>query len=217
MNSTTDKKPTFDDVWLLFQENQLEMKEVAKRFQETDRKFEETDRRFKETDRKFEETDRRFKETDRQLKELGKQIGGLGNKFGSFTEGMAWPSLERLLRERFGMENIYPNAKFSWSHGQRQEVDVLAWSNGELNRMVVVEIKSHASEESVDQLATILRRVRMGHREHQEKSLYGVLAAVHLSDKVIKLAFARGLHVASLSDDHFTLLDEPPGFSPVSF
>jgi hypothetical protein len=217
MNSTTDKKPTFDDVWLLFQENRLEMKEVAKRFKENQLEMKEVAKRFQETDQKFEETDRRFKETDRQLKELGKQIGGLGNKFGSFTEGMAWPSLERLLRERFGMENIYPNAKFSWSQGQRQEVDVLAWSNGELNRMVVVEIKSHASEESIDQLLTILQRVRMGHREHQEKALYGVLAAVHLSDKVIKLAFARGLHVASLSDDHFTLLDEPPGFSPVSF
>ncbi|NTV95645.1 MAG: DUF3782 domain-containing protein, partial [Thiobacillus sp.] len=35
------------------------------------------------------------KETDRQLKELGKQIGGLGNKFGSFTEGLALPSLAK--------------------------------------------------------------------------------------------------------------------------
>ncbi len=238
MVSTTENGPTFNDVWLLFQETDRkfqetdrkfqetdreikethrEMKEVAERFKETDRKFAETDRRFAETDRRFAETDRKFAETDRQLKELGKQIGGLANKFGSFTEGMAWPSLDRLLRERFGMANIYPNAKFNWSQGQRQEVDVLAWSNGELNRMVVVEIKSHANEESIDQLVTILDRVRLGHPEHRQKSLYGVLAAVHLTDKVIKLAFARGLHVASLSDDHFTLLEEPPGFVAASF
>nr|NCS30802.1 DUF3782 domain-containing protein [Microcystis aeruginosa F13-15] len=44
------------------------------------------------------ETDRQLKETDKQLKELGKQIGGLGAKFGSFTEGLALPSMETILR-----------------------------------------------------------------------------------------------------------------------
>ena len=47
-----------------------------------------------------------MKDTDNQLKESGKQIGGLGDKFGSFTEGMAFPSLEKMLRERFGMDVI---------------------------------------------------------------------------------------------------------------
>ena len=52
------------------------------------------------------ETDRQLKETDRQLrkqlKELGKQIGGLGEKFGGFTEGMALPSMTKILTENFG-------------------------------------------------------------------------------------------------------------------
>jgi len=59
---------------------------------------------FRETDKRFKETDERFKATDRQLKELGKPIGGLGNKFGGFTEGMAFPSMRRILRERFNLE-----------------------------------------------------------------------------------------------------------------
>ncbi|TRT75049.1 MAG: DUF3782 domain-containing protein, partial [Microcystis sp. M_OC_Ca_00000000_S217Cul] len=54
------------------------------------------------------ETDRQLKETDKQLKELGKQIGGLGAKFGSFTEGLALPSMETILRQRFGMEVVSP-------------------------------------------------------------------------------------------------------------
>ena len=53
------------------------------------------------------------KETDRQLKELGKQIGGLGSKFGSFTEGLALPSMEKILRQRFGMEIISPSVRAS--------------------------------------------------------------------------------------------------------
>ena len=49
------------------------------------------------------ETDWQLKETDRQLrkqlKELGKQIGGLRDKFRSFTEGMALPSMTKILTE----------------------------------------------------------------------------------------------------------------------
>ena len=40
----------------------------------------------------------------KQIKETSKQLGGLGNKFGRFTEGMAFPSMEKVLRERFQMD-----------------------------------------------------------------------------------------------------------------
>ena len=59
----------------------------------------------KETNLKFQETDRLQKENARQIRELGKQIGGLGAK-GSFTEGLALPSMETILRQQFGMEII---------------------------------------------------------------------------------------------------------------
>jgi hypothetical protein len=63
----------------------------------------------KETERRQQETDRQIKQTDRQIKELGKQIGGLGAKFGSFTEGLALPSMETILRKRFGMKIVSPS------------------------------------------------------------------------------------------------------------
>jgi hypothetical protein len=62
----------------------------------------------KETERRFQETDHEIRNTDRQIRELGKQIGGLGEKFGSFTEGLALPSMERLLRQRFGIRRREP-------------------------------------------------------------------------------------------------------------
>ena len=52
-----------------------------------------------------------YRKTDRQLKELGRQIGGLGAKFGSFTEGLALPSMETILRQRLGMEVISPSVR----------------------------------------------------------------------------------------------------------
>ena len=71
--------PTYDDILRLFQESDRQLKETALLLRE-----------------KSLETDRKFQETDRQIKELGKQIGGLGSKFGSFTEGLALPSMEAI-------------------------------------------------------------------------------------------------------------------------
>ncbi|MFM6434718.1 MAG: DUF3782 domain-containing protein, partial [Microcystis panniformis] len=129
------------------------------------------------------ETDLLLKETDKQLKELGKQIGGLGAKFGSFTEGLALPSMETILRQRFGMEVVSPSVRAS-EDGQHLEIDVLAYTNGELNTAYIVEVKSHAREESITQLKSILQRFRSFFPEHKDKKLYGILAAVDLSPEL---------------------------------
>ena len=101
--------------------------------------FRETDRRLKEKlDRLAEESKERQRQTDRQLRELGQQIGGLGNKFGSFTEGLALPSMEKILRRRFGVDTVASNVRVS--RGDRHlELDVLAYANGEVNAAYVVE------------------------------------------------------------------------------
>jgi hypothetical protein len=94
------------------QETSLQIKETDKQIKEMAK---ETSLQIKETDRQFKEmakeTDRQFKETRKQLKELGTQIGGLGKKFGSFTEGLALPSMTKILRERFKMEVINPSVR----------------------------------------------------------------------------------------------------------
>ena len=105
---------TADEVWQLLGELIQSQKETERLLQE---QSQETDRRSQETDRRFKETDRRFKETDHQLKELGKQIGGLGAKFGSFTEGLALPSMETILQTRFGMEVVSPSVRVSKKDG----------------------------------------------------------------------------------------------------
>ncbi|MFM6004109.1 MAG: DUF3782 domain-containing protein, partial [Sphaerospermopsis kisseleviana] len=108
---------------------------------------------------KFQETDRLQKENARQIRELGKQIGGLGAKFGSFTEGLALPSMETILRQQFAMEIISPSVRVS-KGGEHLEIDVLAYTNGDINRVIVVEVKSHAREESITQLVNLLSRFR---------------------------------------------------------
>jgi hypothetical protein len=166
----------------------------------------------KETDRQQKETERRQQETDRQLRELGKQIGGLGAKFGSFTEGLALPSMETILRQRFGMKVVSPSVRAS-EDGKHLEIDVLAYTNGELNTAYIVEVKSHAREESITQLKSILQRFRSFFPEHKDKKLYGILAAVHVSPELREKILQEGFYVARIHDQVFEL-DIPDNFQP---
>ncbi|MBC1198241.1 DUF3782 domain-containing protein [Microcystis aeruginosa BLCCF158] len=166
----------------------------------------------KETDKQLKEVSQQQKKTDKQLKELGQQIGGLGAKFGSFTEGLALPSMEKILRQSFGMEVISPSVRVS-KDGKHLEIDVLAYTNGQLNTAYIVEVKSHAREESISQLKSILQRFRRFFPEHKDKKLYGILAAVHLSSELREKILQEGLYVARIHDQVFEL-DIPDNFQP---
>jgi hypothetical protein len=210
---------TSEDVWRLLAElatAQAELTaaqaELTAAQKETDKQLKEVSQQQKETDRQQQKTDRQQQKTDKQLKELGKQIGGLGAKFGSFTEGLALPSMETILRQRFGMEVISPSVRVS-KDGQHLEIDVLAYTNGELNTAYIVEVKSHAKEESITQLKSILQRFRRFFSEHKDKKLYGILAAVDLSPGLREKILQEGFYVARIHDQVFEL-DIPDNFQP---
>jgi hypothetical protein len=210
---------TSEDVWRILAELATAQAELTAAQKETDKQLKEVSQQQKETDRQLKETDRQQKEnaqqqkkTDKQLKELGQQIGGLGAKFGSFTEGLALPSMETILRQRFGMEVISPSVRVS-KDGKHLEIDVLAYTNGELNTAYIVEVKSHAREESITQLKSILQRFRSFFPEHKDKKLYGILASVDLSNELREKILQEGFYVARIHDQVFEL-DIPDNFQP---
>jgi hypothetical protein len=210
---------TSEDVWRLLAELATAQAELTAAQKETDKQLKETDlllkevsQQQKENAQQLKETDRQQQKTDKQLKELGKQIGGLGAKFGSFTEGLALPSMETILRQRFGMEVISPSVRVS-KDGQHLEIDVLAYTNGELNTAYIVEVKSHARQEDITQLKSILQRFRRFFSEHKDKKLYGILAAVDLSPGLREKILQEGFYVARIHDQVFEL-DIPDNFQP---
>ena len=192
---------TSEDVWQLLAELATAQKE--------------TDILLKEVSQQQKENAEQQKATDRQLKELGKQIGGLGAKFGSFTEGLALPSMETILGQQFGMEVISPSVRVS-KGGQHMEIDVLAYANGELNTAYIVEVKSHAREDSIIQLKSILQRFRNFFPEHKDKRIYGILASVDLSNELREKILQEGLYVARIHDQVFEL-DIPNNFQAQSY
>jgi hypothetical protein len=196
-------------------ETDLLLKEVSQQQKENAQQLKETDLLLKEVSQQQKENAQQQKKTDKQLKELGQQIGGLGAKFGSFTEGLALPSMEKILRQRFGMEVISPSVRVT-KDGKHLEIDVLAYTNGELNTAYIVEVKSHAREESITQLKSILQRFRSFFSEHKDKKLYGILAAVHVSPGLREKILQEGFYVARIHDQVFEL-DIPDNFQPQSY
>lgn len=174
----------------------------------------ETDRLQKENQKEItglrlaqQETDRQLR---KQLKKLGTRIGGLGEKFGGFTEGMAFPSMTKILTEQFGMEVITPRVKVK-KGGDTLELDVFAYANSERNEAYVVEIKSHPRADGIDQLRQILGRFRRFFPEHNDKKFYGILAVVDAPEDLRQEALTQGLYMAGIHDEQF-IMETPKEF-----
>jgi hypothetical protein len=200
------------EIWAMFRETDRRFKETEERFKEIEERFKETAEQFKETDKRI---DKRTKETDKQLKELGKQIGGLGNKIGSFTEGMAFPSMQRILTEQFKMEFVGPRIRVR-KNGETIELDVLAYANSGIDEVFVVEVKSHLREDHLQEMLKNLERFPRFFPEHKDKALYGIIAVVDVPDEVKQRVLDAGLYLALIKDDTFCL-DIPEGFKAKRF
>nr|VFJ47631.1 MAG: Protein of unknown function (DUF3782) [Candidatus Kentron sp. DK] len=170
---------------------------------------------MKETDQKMKETDRQLKKTAKEIRELGKQIGGLGRKFGGLTEGMAFPSLKKILRKRFHMDTITPRVETA-RNGRNMELDVLGYTNGKDNRLVVVEVKSRLTQDSIEQMERIMTDFDKAFPEHADKQRFGIIAAVDISPEMEKQVIDRGFYLARIQDELFTL-HTPKSFQPRYF
>ncbi|MGE0126569.1 MAG: DUF3782 domain-containing protein [Blastocatellales bacterium] len=161
------------------------------------------------------ETDKQIEETGRQIKQVNKQLGELGNKFGSFTEGMAFPSMEKILRNHFKMDVVALRAK-SRQNGHSIEIDVMAYDNGSRNEVYLVEVKSHLTSESVDQMLRTIEQFPEFFGAHRDRKIYGIIAAVDIPDNLRSEVLNKGLYLARIHDGTFELLT-PKDFQPHVF
>jgi hypothetical protein len=178
-----------------------------------------TDKQLKETDKQLQDTDLQLKNNNmhlsKQISELGKQNGGLGQKFGSFTEGLALPSMQHILQQQFKMEVISPSVRVH-KDGKDIELDVLAYANSSVNEVYVVEVKSHLREEGILQMQSIMNTFRQFFPEHDNKKLFGIIAAVDMSQTLKKRLLSLGFYAAKIKDDIFSL-EVPENFRAKSY
>jgi hypothetical protein len=160
-------------------------------------------------------TEEERRKTEQMLRELGKQIGGLANKFGSFTEGLALPSVQHLLFERFGVEDFMPRRRKRLG-AETLELDALGIVNGSRNEAYIVEIKSHLRTEAVEQLKSILQKFRTAFPEYKTMKLYGLIAAADASNDALREAQEAGFYVITFEEDLMRFHDEH-GFTPIAY
>ncbi len=155
-------------------------------------------------------------ETDRQIKQVNKQLGEMGNKFGSFTEGLALPSMEKVFYGDFGLDVVQPRARRR-KNGRTLEIDVLAYDYaGDRKEAYIVEVKSHLTEEGIEQILKTIEDFPKFFSHLSDRKIYGVIAALDIPENLRKKVLRKGLYLARISDDTFRL-QVSPDFKPKAF
>ena len=79
-----------------------------------------------------------------------------------------------------------------------------------------MEVKSHLREEGINQLKELMNNFRVFFPEHKDKKIYGIIAAVDISDALKKRVLETGFYVARIQDETFSL-DTPQEFKAIAF
>ena len=174
--------------------------DVAIRQAETDKRTAETDKRLDRITILSEQNAERQAETDRQIQRVDKQLGELGNKWGSFTEGLLERSVQRIMVKDLGITDTSFGAT-KYKNGKTIEIDVLGVSNGNNNRVVIAEIKSHLRETAIEQIQQQLNDYLYFAPEHKDKELLGLIACISAAPNIIQQALKAGLIVLIVNDN----------------
>jgi hypothetical protein len=152
----------------------------------------------------------------RRIDEIGKQLGGLGNKFGSFTEGLLLPSVEKILRTKFGVTDFYMRLK-TQKGADLQELDGFGFVNGTKNIGFIIEVKSHLDKRGIKQTREQMQRFGAFHPQYKGMMVYGIIAAVDtVSEAQRKAVFNAGLYLVTVQDDVASMTNPPEDFTPFS-
>jgi hypothetical protein len=215
-NLTVDPpdSPTFEKVWMLFQETREQMKETDRKMQETDRKFQETKEQIAATDRQMKETAqqvwKQMQETDRKMKETDKRVGELTNRFGNIVEHMVVPNLlDKFKALDFTFEAASRDYKIDdRKNGIFVEVDAFL-QNGD--KVMIVEIKTTPTTQDIKDHVKRLEKLRQYADLRQDRRKYlGAVAGVVMSESVKNQALGSGFFVVIPSGDTFNII-KPEG------
>lgn len=157
-------------------------------------------------------------ENSRAIKQLNKQMGELGNKFGSFTEGLALASVGKMLSQKFGIETITRRLhRKNKATDEWMELDYFGYENSNINRAVIVEVKSHFREKDISKVKKMVEQFKNFFPEYADKDLFVVIAYVDYEDSdVLRDALSEGFYLASVHDEVFKL-KIPKGFEGKNF
>ena len=190
-------------------------KQIRKHFTETARYHAEAARlqaEIRQIHKEVEEESKRRRQEFEDYRKIDAAPVSRTSKFGWLTEGMALPSMQEILHERFHINVIAPCIQAS-CNDRNMELDVLASSDDEA---YIVEVKSHLKKRSLKKLLRALKNFPDFFPRQRGCKLYGILAAVDASPETRRRVLRHGLYFARIKDDVFRF-DVPEGFRPRAF
>ena len=181
MNTTTSKVPTFDDVWAILMENAKQLAEM--------REQSRLDKIEYEKQQKIAQA-----KSDKEMKALRTELGKLGNRLGDFVQEMVRPAAVKLFQNRgLPVHQLIANMSYRDDNGQIMIETDLFVINGTVG--VLVECKSHASIEDVNEHLERMEKFKQYFVQYQSIRLHGAIAAMVMPDEVARYAYRKGLFV----------------------
>jgi hypothetical protein len=188
----TPERPTFEDVWAMFQE---------------------TNRMFRETDRKWQETDRKWQETDRRWKEASRIVGDLGNKLGIVVEHLVLANIkEKFNALGYVFTGMSPGLQIEDKDKKiAMEIDAFL-ENG--SYALAIEVKTQLRVEHVNEHVERMEKLRRyADGRGDTRKFLGAVAGAVASDNVKVYARKKGFYVIEQSGDTVKI-ELPDGFKP---
>ncbi len=199
--------------------------EADRRSEEADRRSEEADRRAADLDRRLselkqlfaeskQEADRRHSELERfllesrqefdrqmaemrrenqeSLREMRRMVAGLSDRWGSFVENLVKSSAIPVFEAKgFRFTSVYRGLGGRYGDFQ-MEVDVIVANETDA---VVIEVKSHLTQEEVEDFLVRLPRFKDVLPFYQNHHVYGAVAGIDIDQGVDRYAYRQGLFV----------------------
>ena len=208
---TEHRKPTFDDVWLMFQETDKKFQETSKQLLETKEQLKASEKllteKFQETDKKFQETDKILKfhslETEQRIKDLTNNLDRVERvnakrtkeldelftgQWGKLVETLVEGKLVPLLNER-GIDVLDTSMRLE---SKEMEIDIVA-ANGK--DVVLVEVKTTLKVKDVDYFIKKLNKAKKVFPRFEKNNIIGAVAYLKADEGSKDYAIGKGLFV----------------------
>lgn len=163
--------PTLDEVWRLFRENSLQMREER---QETNRRFQETERLMREG---HEETERQIQATAAQIRENNQKVKELDQLFntqwGRLMESLVEGALIGIFNT-WGLPVADTTTRLRGSYqGNPYEFDIVA-HNGD--SVVIIEVKITLRTKDVKKFTQKLGQIKTWIPRYANNRIHGAMA-----------------------------------------
>ena len=197
---------TYEQVLLLFAENQKQFAETDKKIAEVALLIAATNEQLAATDKQLAATNKQLAATDKQLKLLSKKVDDVTDSLGRFAEEQVRPKIVEMFREKgIELEETILHTQVKKNGIVLLEIDLLL-----INSIysVVVEVKNTLREKHVDDHIKRMEKLQLT-PSHAIKgtTMYGAVAGMIMTKEVEDYALRKGFFVIKTKGDNVAIVE----------